>query len=126
MTQTPDKNPAPDEKSTPGADGQIFCLDLSSGAGQKAADDLMRIMPDVAATVRDRRNNHVHLLVMVPTSEQRAVLTQITDLAGLPEVIKTINARSKDYGESFSVTIVPPSLRIASMFGEMIETSGTA
>jgi hypothetical protein len=123
MTQTPDERSRLVEI---GADGQIFCLDLSSGAGQKAADDLMRLMPDVAAPVRDRPNNQVYLLVMVPTSEQRAVLTQITDLAGLPETIKTINKRSKEYGELFSVVIVPASVTIAAMFGDMIETTGTA
>ena len=124
--QTPDQRAA---LLKAGKDGAIFCLDLDEVEGQAAANVIGEMCRDVrrALGLRKVEDELRYLVALMPAKVPGRAVVRLAHVEALAEAIEQTWTRSKDFGDTFAVVIVPQSPDIAHLFrATTFETVGTA
>jgi len=111
-----------------GKDGMIFCCDLNDPQGQFVAQKLAKTHNEVRHLLEvnyAQDSGRSHLFVLVPV-RARGVMVGLVHPACLREAVYMFHDRSRDFGQSFSVTIAPANEALAVLFTETQVTAGSA
>lgn len=110
-----------------GKDGLIFCLDMDEAEGQDVANMLAEYAVEVAKALTLRHAAKTrYLMVLLPASRDGHAVVVMTTTLTLNMGIKQIHRRSADFGEWFSVVVVPNDPDIAAVFLGLQDCAGTA